>query len=129
MSHAVWLPEGLRISQDGCRINLCSPACRQPPGERGHRNQQSAGAHHRSCVSGLDVVEERRGELRGPDAADEPESLQVFTVTDTWPNTFGDFATVLNPHSTESTDTLVITRSNSPDVCCPNATGLSNIST
>jgi hypothetical protein len=56
------------------------------------------------------------------------DSVTVFTATDTQPDTFGDFATVLNPYSSESIDTLVITLANPPDVCCPNATGLDNIS-
>ena len=56
------------------------------------------------------------------------DSVAVFTATDTQPDTFGDFATVLNPYSSESIDTLVITLANPADVCCPNATGLDNIS-
>ena len=44
----------------------------------------------------------------------------VFTASDTQPNTFGGFATVQNPYSSESVDTLVITLSNPADVCCPN---------
>jgi hypothetical protein len=51
----------------------------------------------------------------------------VFTASDIQPNTFGGFATVQNPYSSENIDTLVITLSNPADVCCPNSTGLDNI--
>jgi hypothetical protein len=56
-------------------------------------------------------------------------STTVFTAAGTQPNTFGSFATVLNPHSTDLIDTLVISLSNpSLALCCySNPMGLDNI--
>jgi hypothetical protein len=54
-------------------------------------------------------------------------SNPVFTVSDTVPNTFGNFATVLNPHSTDMIDTLLIRLTNPATPCCPNPMGLDNI--
>lgn len=54
-------------------------------------------------------------------------SNPVFAVSDTVPNTFGKFATVLNPHSTDLINTLVITLSNPANPCCSNPVGLDNI--
>ncbi len=57
-------------------------------------------------------------------------STTVFTVGATEPNTFGNFATVLSLHSTDTIDTLLITLSNpaNPDTeCCSNPVGLDNI--
>jgi len=54
-------------------------------------------------------------------------SASVFEVSDTVPNTFGNFATVLNPHATAVIDTLLITLSNPATPCCSNPVGLDNI--
>jgi hypothetical protein len=51
----------------------------------------------------------------------------VFTVSGTVPNTFGNFATVVNPRSTDLIDQLVITLTNPGTPCCPNPMGLDNI--
>ena len=51
----------------------------------------------------------------------------VFTIGSTEPNTFGNFATVLSLHSTDTIDTLLITLSNPATECCPNPVGLDNI--
>lgn len=52
---------------------------------------------------------------------------QVFAVSDTLPNTFGDFRTVTNPHSADPIDTLVITLTNAAAPCCRNPMGLDTI--
>jgi hypothetical protein len=52
----------------------------------------------------------------------------VFTVTDTLPNTFGNFRTVMNPHGTDAIDLLTISLSNPAAPCCDNPMGLDNIS-
>jgi len=51
----------------------------------------------------------------------------VFTLQDTQPNTFGDFATVSNPNASAQIDALVIQLVNPAAPCCPNPTGLDNI--
>ena len=51
----------------------------------------------------------------------------VFTTSGTVPNTFGNFASVLNPHGTDAIDTLQVTLSNPPFACCSNPVGLDNI--
>jgi hypothetical protein len=51
----------------------------------------------------------------------------VFTMTDTLPNTFGDFRTVFNPHSAEAIDTLAIVLTNAAAACCRNPMGLDTI--
>jgi Carboxypeptidase regulatory-like domain len=51
----------------------------------------------------------------------------VFTVTDSLPNTFGDFRTVANPNSGDAIDTLSIVLTNSAAPCCRNPMGLDNI--
>jgi hypothetical protein len=51
----------------------------------------------------------------------------VFSFSGTVPNTFGQFATVSNPHSTQSIDTLVIRVTNPPTACCDNPVGVDNI--
>jgi len=49
----------------------------------------------------------------------------VFTASDTLPNTFGNFRTVVNPHAADLIDTLIIRLTNSPGVTNP--MGLDNI--
>jgi hypothetical protein len=49
---------------------------------------------------------------------------QVFTVSGEVPNTFGNFATVMNPYSTDSIDTLDVTLTNPSQ---SNPMGLDNI--
>lgn len=51
----------------------------------------------------------------------------VFAFQDTQPNTFGDFATISNPHASAQIDALVIQLVNPAAPCCPNPTGLDNI--
>jgi hypothetical protein len=51
----------------------------------------------------------------------------VFTVTDTLPNTFGNFRTVANPHSADAIDTLSIVLTNAAAACCRNPMGLDTI--
>ena len=51
----------------------------------------------------------------------------VFTLQETQPNTFGDFATVSNPNASAQIDALVIQLVNPAAPCCPNPTGLDNI--
>jgi hypothetical protein len=58
------------------------------------------------------------------------DSVTVFSVAATEPNTFGNFATVLNPESADLIDTLLITLTNTPPIsgCCEtNPMGLDNI--
>jgi hypothetical protein len=54
-------------------------------------------------------------------------SVQVFSFRNTQGNTFGDFATIGNPTSGTSIDTLVIHLSNPSAACCANPMGLDNI--
>jgi hypothetical protein len=54
-------------------------------------------------------------------------SAVVFTVQGTQGNTFGDFATVVNPYASARIDTLVIRLSNPSAACCANPMGLDNI--
>jgi hypothetical protein len=54
-------------------------------------------------------------------------SATVFTIDGTQPNTFGNFATIVNPNSTAVIDTLVIQLSNPATPCCSNPVGLDNI--
>ena len=54
-------------------------------------------------------------------------STPVFSVTETQPQTFGAFATVVNPQSAAVIDTLVITLTNAAAACCSNPMGLDNI--
>lgn len=54
-------------------------------------------------------------------------SSPVFTATGTVPNTFGNFATVSNPHANVLIDQLVITLTNAPAACCANPMGLDNL--
>lgn len=54
----------------------------------------------------------------------------VFTATDTLPNTFGNFRTVVNPYATDVIDTLTISLSNpsaSPFGNSSNPMGLDNV--
>jgi hypothetical protein len=53
------------------------------------------------------------------------DGADVFTATGTVPNTFGSFATVSNPSSGLTIDTLVITLSN--PACCSNPVGIDNL--
>jgi Carboxypeptidase regulatory-like domain len=54
-------------------------------------------------------------------------SSTIFTVTDTLPNTFGDFRTVGNPNAADAIDTLSIVLTNSAAACCRNPMGLDTI--
>jgi hypothetical protein len=54
-------------------------------------------------------------------------SIEVFALTDTLPNTFGNFRRVLSSHPTEVIDTLSIRLTNSAAPCCRNPMGLDNI--
>ena len=54
-------------------------------------------------------------------------SAIVFSLRSTQGNTFGNFATISNPHADAHIDTLVIRLSNPAAACCPNPTGLDNI--
>ena len=54
--------------------------------------------------------------------------IAVFTVSDTVPNTFGNFKTVVNSHGTDVIDLLIIRLSNPAAACCSNPMGLDNIS-
>jgi hypothetical protein len=51
----------------------------------------------------------------------------VYTVTDTVPNTFGNFVTVTNPEAAVLIDALTITLSNPATSCCSNPVGIDNI--
>ncbi|HZR22691.1 MAG TPA: BACON domain-containing protein [Vicinamibacterales bacterium] len=51
----------------------------------------------------------------------------VFTLSDTLPNTFGDFATVSNANAATSIDTLTIALTNAAAPCCRNPMGLDTI--
>ena len=50
----------------------------------------------------------------------------VFMISDTLPNTFGSFRTVLSTHPNDPVDTLTIQLTN-PVTCCPNTIGIDNI--
>jgi hypothetical protein len=52
---------------------------------------------------------------------------QVFTTSGIVPNTFGNFATVMNPFSTVQIDTLDVTLTDAAPLCCSNPMGLDNI--
>jgi Carboxypeptidase regulatory-like domain/Bacterial Ig-like domain (group 2) len=54
-------------------------------------------------------------------------SATVFTIQNTQPNTFGNFATLVNPEAARQIDALVIRLSNSAAPCCLNPMGLDNI--
>jgi hypothetical protein len=54
-------------------------------------------------------------------------STTVFTISDTVPNTFGNFRTVVNPNATQPIDTLSIALSNAAAPCCRNPMGLDTI--
>jgi hypothetical protein len=54
-------------------------------------------------------------------------STSMFTMAATLPNTFGDFATVVNPNAASMVDTLMISLSNPSAACCTNPMGLDNI--
>jgi hypothetical protein len=51
----------------------------------------------------------------------------VFNETNTLPNTFGTFGTVVSQHPTAIIDTLTITLTNPAAPCCENPMGLDNI--
>jgi hypothetical protein len=51
----------------------------------------------------------------------------VFTLSNTLGNTFGNFATVINPQSSVSIDALSIQLTNAAALCCPNPIGIDNI--
>jgi carboxypeptidase family protein/Big-like domain-containing protein len=51
----------------------------------------------------------------------------VFTIQNTQPNTFGNFATIVNPDAARQVDALVIRLSNPAAPCCSNPMGLDNI--
>jgi hypothetical protein len=52
------------------------------------------------------------------------KSATMFTMSSTVPDTFGNFATVVNPYAAEVIDTVVISLS---DPCCFNPMGIDNI--
>jgi hypothetical protein len=54
-------------------------------------------------------------------------SSVVFTLSDTIPNTLGNFRTVVNSHGADPIDTLTISLSNSPGLAGSNPMGLDNI--
>ena len=54
-------------------------------------------------------------------------SIRVFELSDTVPNTFGNFKTVVNQNASDVIDTLSITLTNPAAPCCRNPTGLDNI--
>jgi hypothetical protein len=54
-------------------------------------------------------------------------SATVFTIQNTQPNTFGNFATVVNPEAARQVDALVIRLSNTASPCCSNPMGIDNI--
>jgi hypothetical protein len=54
-------------------------------------------------------------------------SATVFTIRNTQPNTFGNFATLVNPEAATQVDALVIRLSNPAAPCCSNPMGLDNI--
>lgn len=54
-------------------------------------------------------------------------SAMRLTVAGTQPNTFGNFATVVNPRPSDLIDTLVISLSNPSAPCCQNPMGIDNI--
>ena len=49
---------------------------------------------------------------------------QVFSLTGTVPNTFGQFATISNPQSAAVIDTLILRIGNPATPCCSNPVGL-----
>ena len=51
----------------------------------------------------------------------------VFTIQNTQPNTFGNFAALVNREAASPVDLLVIRLSNPSAPCCPNPMGLDNI--
>jgi len=51
----------------------------------------------------------------------------VFTETDTVPNTFGNFRTVVSQHSSDAVNRVSITLTNSAAACCVNPMGLDSI--
>jgi hypothetical protein len=55
------------------------------------------------------------------------DSITVFTLTDTLPNTLGNFMAIANQYSADVIDTLSITLTNSTPSCCRNRMGLDNI--
>jgi Carboxypeptidase regulatory-like domain len=54
-------------------------------------------------------------------------STSTFTMAATLPNTFGGFATVVNPNAASMVDTLIISLTNPSAACCTNPMGLDNI--
>jgi hypothetical protein len=52
---------------------------------------------------------------------------QVFVLTGTVPNTFGQFVTITNPNLTDTIDTLLIRVANPATPCCSNPVGIDNI--
>jgi len=55
------------------------------------------------------------------------KSTTVFTIQGTQGNTFGNFATVVNPNPTTQIDALLIRLTNPAAPCCTNPMGLDNI--
>ena len=55
------------------------------------------------------------------------DSSVVFTLSDTLPNTFGGFRTIMNPNPDDFIDTLSIVLTNPAAPCCRNPTGLDTI--
>ena len=56
------------------------------------------------------------------------DAVEVLSLSGTVPNTFGYFATVVNPNAPALMDTLVIRVVNPATPCCSNPAGLDNIS-
>ena len=54
-------------------------------------------------------------------------SATVFTIQNTQPNTFGNFATIVNPEAARQVDALLIRLSNPAASCCSNPMGLDNL--
>ncbi len=50
----------------------------------------------------------------------------VFAISETLPNTFGNFRTVASTHASDAIDTLTIQLTN-PVTCCPNPIGIDNV--
>lgn len=55
------------------------------------------------------------------------DSELVFTMSDTVPNTYGNFAVVANPDAAALIDRLTISLSNPETPCCSNPVGIDNI--
>src|SRR5204862_2971656 len=54
-------------------------------------------------------------------------STKVFTLSDTVPNTFGNFKTVMSQNASDAIDVLSIMLTNPAALCCRNPMGLDNL--